>query len=97
VADKCGLSDKSVWRHCRELKLDDFMPSARLHTDRVLRGLIERASEGYAAEVKLFFQLVHGWKEGVSVEGEMKINEIRVTIMQGKSEALKKAREETMK
>lgn len=85
VADKCGLSDKSIWRHCKELKLDDFMPSARLHTERVLRGLIERASEGHAAEVKLFFQLVFGWKEQSELDlSQTNINEVRVTIVQGK-------------
>ena len=61
VADRCNISRNTVWRHCRELTLEHFRPSARLHAHKVITGLIAAGSKGDASAAKLYFQLVFGW------------------------------------
>lgn len=86
VADKCNIHRNTVQRHCKDISLDDFRPSIKLHTGSVLLGLVKKAREGHAPEVKLFAQLIHGWVEKHSEEFiQREIREIKVTIIQGRN------------
>jgi hypothetical protein len=63
IAERCKLSRESVNAHLKELKIEDVTPDIKLHTQRVLLGLTKKAETGDAPAVKLWMQLVHGWKE----------------------------------
>jgi hypothetical protein len=77
----CGLSRDTVGNHIRGLKLEDYLPDVKLRTMRVLHGLTQRAEQGYAAEVKLWMQLVYDWTERQDItSGGEPITAIEVTI-----------------
>ena len=63
IAKRCNLSRKCVNEHLRELKLEDVTPSIKSETLEILSGLSEKAKTGDPSAVKLWMQLVHGWKE----------------------------------
>lgn len=63
IAKRCNLSRKCVNEHLRDLKLEDVTPSIKSETLEILSGLSEKAKTGDPSAVKLWMQLVHGWKE----------------------------------
>ena len=66
IAKRCNLSRKCVNEHLRELKIEDVTPAMKAKTLEVLDGLFKKAKKGNASEVKLWMQLVHGWKESTT-------------------------------
>lgn len=72
VADVCKLSRQTVWMHASEIKITDVMPEIKMRTQRVLHGLTERAEKGYAPEVQLWLQLVHGWVPTIGINHNFK-------------------------
>jgi hypothetical protein len=69
IAKRCSLSRKCVNEHLKELKLEDVTPAIKSETYEVLTGLTKKAKTGDAPAVKLWMQLVHGWKEETKHSG----------------------------
>ncbi len=71
VADECGLSANTVQTHAQELTLQDVNVKFKLAGERVTKSLLKNIEEnGRSAEVKLYNQLVYGYKEGVEHTGK---------------------------
>jgi DNA-binding transcriptional ArsR family regulator len=70
IADRLGLSYRTVERHIEEIDLREVMRESpvRLMTDEVLAGVARAGVNGSAANAKLFFQLMHGWAETMKNE-----------------------------
>lgn len=85
MAQVCGLNRDTISDHIKELKLEDYLPDVKLRTMRVLHGLSTRAEKGFAPEVKLWMQLIHGWVERHDLtSGGEKITAVEVTIVKSK-------------
>ena len=69
IAKICNLSRKCVNEHLQVLKLDDVTPAVKSETLEILYGLSKKAKTGDAPAVKLWMQLVHGWKEETKHSG----------------------------
>jgi hypothetical protein len=63
IAKRCHLSRKCVNEHLQQLEITDVTPSVKAETLEILTGLSKKAKTGDAPAVKLWMQLVHGWKE----------------------------------
>lgn len=82
IAERCGLSRRTVNEHVNQpFFLDKVISPVKLGTETVMRGLFARAAKGYASEVALYMQLVHGWvpKKKVEHSGSLDFNNIDVT------------------
>lgn len=85
IALDCKLSRQAIHKHIKNLKLEDYLPDVKLRTMRVLHGLSARAEKGYAQEVKLWMQIVHGWVERSDItSGGEPITAIEVTVIKKK-------------
>jgi DNA-directed RNA polymerase specialized sigma subunit len=69
IAKQCNLSRKCVNEHMKEIQLDDVTPAIKSETLEVLNGLTKKAKTGDPQAVKLWMQLVHGWKEKTEHSG----------------------------
>jgi hypothetical protein len=69
IAKRCGMSRKCVNEHMKEIRLDDVTPAIKSETLEILLGLSKKAKTGDAQAVKLWMQLVHGWKEKTEHSG----------------------------
>jgi hypothetical protein len=67
ISEHSGIPYSTVKRHFDEFDLGEIVQQARTATGRVLLGLINGASRGNPAAVKLFFQIIHKWREGMEV------------------------------
>lgn len=83
IAKECDISRETVNRHIRDLKLEDFVPNVKVRTYQVLNGLSKRAEKGYAAEVRLWMQLIYGWNDKLELkeDGLPKFSGIKVEIV----------------
>ena len=72
IADKSGVSYKTVQKHLKELKLSDITPKAKIRSENVLAGITKKAESGDAPAAKLYFQLIFGWSERQIFEFDMK-------------------------
>ena len=64
IAADCGLSPKTVHKHCESLTLDFFKPKYKLATDRVMKKLIKKIeTDTLGSDVKIFNQLINDYKE----------------------------------
>ena len=85
VADECGLSFNTVQSHSESLTLSNVNSKYKLAGERVTKSLLKNIEEnGKAAEVKLYNQLVFGYKDGIEhtgKDGKDLINEVKITIV----------------
>jgi len=85
LAEITGLDRSTIANHIKDSTLTDIIPSVRMRTMRVLNGLANRAEKGYAAEVKLWMQIVEGWREVMGIDNiGQPITSINVTVREGK-------------
>jgi hypothetical protein len=64
ISKKTGLSINTVHKHSEETTLEKITPKYKLAGERVLKRLLKNIQEnGKAAEVKLYNQLVMGYRE----------------------------------
>ena len=78
LAEYSGLSEKTIFRHLKKLGIQEFLDTYKVLTDNVIMSLYNSTKDGKAAEVKLWMQIVEGWKEttGVKHSGEIKVEKI---------------------
>ena len=91
LAKLTKLNRQTIGNHLRDTKLEHLIPSVKMRTMRVLHGLAKRAEEGYAAEVKLWMQLVENWSDKLEItgkDGEPLVSNINVTVVRSKSELI---------
>ena|SRR3990167_5480780 len=69
LAEACQLSRGAIQDHLKDLRLPESTVPFRTQTHQVLEGLTERAKKGNAVDVKLWLQIVHGWKEVIATQG----------------------------
>jgi len=84
LAELTGLNRQTIANHLRDTTLPDLIPSVKMRTMRVLHGLAKRAEQGFASEVKLWMQIVEGWRETMGIEhsGEIGITEARQKLQE---------------
>jgi len=70
LAIKTHLSEKTIMRHLQMMDQPEWIKDLRVFTPKILLSLYERAKEGRAPEVKLWFQLVEGFRESHDVKHE---------------------------
>lgn len=70
VASICDIDRATVARHLQEMKLEDIVPAHKARTEEILAGLGDKAKGGDPAAVKLWMQLVYGWREKVEHLGK---------------------------
>ncbi len=67
IADRTGLTIKTVERHMKEVQFGEVFGKARnlgaLFTEEVMLGMIQAARTGSAPNQRLYWQIVHGWSE----------------------------------
>ena len=68
-----NLSKKTIGRHFKILNIEECIKDLKLLTPNVLLSLYEKTKEGKAAEIKLWMQIIEGWKESQNVSHEGKI------------------------
>lgn len=74
IADICNISRKTVNVHLNNIDLHEEIQPFKIFTGNVLMGLRNKAAKGDAQAAKLFFMLVHNWREKIEheIEGEIK-------------------------
>ena len=70
IADKCGLSTKSIQRHFSEYKFDYTESPYRALTNDVVMFIYNGARKGNPSCMKLWFQIVEGWKDSKEITGK---------------------------
>ena len=68
LSEATGLSEVTIGKHCKEIKLSNFCELFRTLTPRIITGLAAKAMKGTAPEVKLWMQLTEDWKESTKSE-----------------------------
>jgi hypothetical protein len=70
IARITGLNRRSVIRHMNEMTLQNMMPSYKSMTPAVMNGLLARARSGAPQAVKIWLQVVDGFKETYKTEND---------------------------
>lgn len=70
IARDTGLSEPTVQRHIRKISVKDVAPMLKMRVGPILNALADRAESGEPAAVKLYMQLVYGWKETTANENQ---------------------------
>jgi hypothetical protein len=64
IADETGLHLNTIIKHSESLTLEKITPRYKLAGERVLKSVIKKIEEtGNAAEVKIYNQIVFGYRE----------------------------------
>ena len=82
IAEVTGLHRDTVAAHLKSSSLSKLIPSLRPQTLLILQGLAKRAYKGYAAEVKLWLQVVESWKETTVLDVEKESRSAIVEMLQ---------------
>jgi predicted transcriptional regulator len=68
IAQACGLTTKTIYKHLAELKFDPIAHPLRVLTDSVVISVYMSARKGNTSAQKFWFQLMEGWVENSSVD-----------------------------
>jgi len=74
VSEVSGVSLASIYRHYREMRIEDITEYHKIRADRILFALASAGEKGNERAAKLYFQLVWGYREeiGVRIGGTLK-------------------------
>lgn len=74
ISKESGLSQTTVQKHFKELKLESITPFLKIRGDKILNKMAAEGEDGNVAAAKLFLQVVFGWSEktGINISGEIK-------------------------
>ena len=68
IAKGIGVSTKTIERHYEDIDFEFIKSPYRSLTPEVLAGLFAASRRGSAPAVKLWFQIIEGWKEKTGFE-----------------------------
>lgn len=68
-----GISRQTISKHLDDLSLTNSIKKYRLMSDKVMDSLLQACDQGNAQAVKLYYQLVWGWKPPKVNEAESQL------------------------
>lgn len=87
IAKKTGLNLKTVEKHINDWKFDEFIKPYRYYSPLVLNCLVQKIREyGDAPRVKLFNQLVNGYRDSHEItgkDGEPLVTSVKIEVNNG--------------